>query len=71
MRNNEYEFQYPEFQEEMEEHRQQHMYAQEQMTGGEKAHFIAGAVMAGLAILAVFGVVFFLFLLFCTKVWFV
>ena len=71
MRNNEYEFQYPEFQEELEEHRQQHMYAQEQMSGEEKVHFIAGAVMAGLAILAVFVVVFFLFLLFCTKVWFV
>ena len=70
MRNNEYEFQYPEFQEELEEHRQQHMYAQETMSGGEKVHFIAGAVMAGLAILAVFGVVFFLFLLFCTKVCF-
>ena len=71
MRNNEYEFQYPEFQEELEEHRQQHMYAQEQMTGGERVHFIAGAVAAGLAILAVFGVVFFLFILFCTNVWFV
>ena len=71
MRNNEYEFRYPEFQEELEEHRQQHMYEQEQMSGGEKVHFIAGAVMAGLAILAVFGVVFFLFILFCTNVWFV
>ena len=71
MRNKEYEFQYPEFQEELEEHKRQHMYAQEQMSGSEKAHVIAGAVMAGLAILAVFGVVYFLFLLFCTKVWFV
>ena len=71
MRNNEYEFQYPEFQEELEEHRQQHMYAQEKMSGSEKVHFIAGAVAAGLAILAVFGVVFFLFILFCTNVWFV
>ena len=71
MRNKEYEFQFPEFQEEVEEHRQQHMYAQEQMSSGEKAHFIAGAVVAGLAILAVFGVVFFLFILFCTNVWFV
>ena len=71
MRNKEYEFQYPEFQEELEEHRQQHMYAQEQMSGSEKAHFIAGAVAAGLAILAVFGVVFFLFILFCTNVWLV
>ena len=71
MRNNEYEFQYPEYQEELDEHRQQHMYQQEQMTGEEKFHYIIGAVAAGLAILAVFGVVFFLFLLFCTKVWFV
>lgn len=71
MINKDYEFQYPEYQEELEEHRQQHMYAQEQMSGSEKAHFIAGAVMAGLAILAVFGVVFFLFILFCVKVWFV
>ncbi len=70
MRNNEYEFQYPEFQEELEEHRQQHMYAQEQMSGEEKVHFIAGAVAAGLVIAGVFIVVFFLFLLFCTKVWF-
>ncbi len=69
MRNNDYKFEYPEYQEELEEHRQQHMYAQEQMSGGEKACFIAGAVAAGLAILAVFGVVFFLFLLFCTHVW--
>ena len=71
MRNDDYQFQYPEYQEELEEHRQRHMYQQEQMTDGEKVHFIAGAIMAGLAILAVFGVVFFLFLLFCTKVWFV
>ena len=71
MRNDDYQFQYPKYQEELEEHRQQHMYQQEQMTDGEKVHFIAGAIMAGLAILAVFGVVFFLFLLFCTKVWFV
>ena len=69
MRNNEYEFQYPEFQEELEEHRQQHMWEQEKMSGEETVHYITGAVAAGLVIAGVFLVVFFLFLLFCTKVW--
>ena len=71
MRNDDYKFQYPEYQEELDEHRQQHMYHQEQMTGEERIHFITGAVAAGLVIAGVFLMVFFLFLLFCTKVWFV
>ena len=69
MRNNDYKFQYPEFQDELEEHRQQHMYEQDRISGEETIHYITGAVAAGLVIVAIFGVVFFLFLLFCTKVW--
>lgn len=71
MREEEYKFQYPEFQEELDEHREQHRIQQEQMNGEQTFHFITGAVAAGLLIAAVFGVVFFLFLLFCTNVWFV
>ena len=71
MRNNDYKFEYPEYQEELDEHRQQHMYQQEQMTGEEKIHYITGAVAAGLVIAGVFLIIFFLFLLFCTKVWLV
>lgn len=71
MINDEYKFQYPEYQEELEEHRQQHRIQQEELTGEQKVHFIAGAVGAGLLIAGVFVVVFFLFLLFCTKVWLV
>jgi len=69
MWNEDYKFQYPEFEEELEEYRQQHMMHQQQLTGEEKVHFITGAVAAGLVIAGVFMVVFFLFLLFCTQVW--
>ena len=62
MRKNDYEFQYPEFQEELEEHRQQHMWEQEKMSPEETVHFITGAVVAGLIIAGVFVGVFFLFL---------
>lgn len=69
MKNSDYKFEYPEYQEDLEEHRQQHMYQQEQMTGEEKVHYITGAVAAGLVIAGVFMIIFFLFLLFCTHVW--
>lgn len=69
MINNDYKFQYPEYQEELDEHRQQHMWEQEKMNDEETVHYITGAVAAGLVIAGVFIVIFFLFLLFCTKVW--
>ena len=40
------------------------------MTKEERGAYIWAAVRAGLLILLVFAVVYFLFLLFCTKVWF-
>ena len=50
-----------------EQQRRQHF--QESLSKEEKVHFILGAVSGGLAIAGVFLVVFFLFLLFATKVW--
>ena len=40
-----------------------------EMTREERGAYIWAAVRAGLLILLVFAVVFFLFLLFCTKIW--
>ena len=40
-----------------------------EMTREERGAYIWAAVRSGLLILAVFAIVFFLFLLFCTKVW--
>ncbi len=44
--------------------------APEPMSAEDRRHYILGALLAALAIAAVFGVVFFLFILFCTKIWF-
>ena len=41
-----------------------------EMTREERGAYIWAAVRAGLLIFLVFAVVFFLFLLFCTKIWF-
>ena len=41
----------------------------QEMTREERGAYIWAAVRAGLLILAVFAVVFFLVLLFCTKIW--
>lgn len=43
---------------------------QEELTRSGKIAFTWGVVKAGLLIVAVFGGIYFLFLLFCTKVWF-
>jgi len=55
---------------ELEAKRRAHM-QQDQLDFGEKMSLIGGAVGAGLVVAGVFIVAFFLFLLFCTKVWFV
>lgn len=68
MINNEYEFQYPEFQEEEDEQDKPYM-VQPELTKEEKLHYLLGAVSAGLMIAGVFLVAAFLFLLFCTKIW--
>lgn len=44
---------------------------QSELTPGEKAGIVGGAVAAGLVVAGIFVLVMFLFLLFCTKVWFV
>lgn len=44
--------------------------AEEELSFSEKLHLIGGAVGAGLVIVAIFLVVFALFILFCTNVWF-
>lgn len=56
--------------EELEARRRANMYRDE-LSFGEKMSLIGGAVGAGLVIAGIFIIAFFLFLLFCTKVWFV
>lgn len=66
MNKNEYEFQYPEFQEEEESP----SYMEEpRLTFGESLHYMLGAVSAGLVIAGVFLLAAFIFILFCIKVW--
>lgn len=55
--------------EEWEAEKLRRQYQKDTMNSEEKVHFILGAVLAGLSIAGVFLVVFFLFLLFATKVW--
>ena len=53
--------------ENLDEQRQQQM--QMELSVGERLRIIWGAVAAGLLVAGIFIVLFFLFLLFCTKVW--
>lgn len=55
--------------EEWEAEKLRRRYMQENLSKGEKAHYILGAVAGGLIIAGTFLIVFFFFLLFATKVW--
>ncbi len=43
----------------------------QELSAGEKAGLVGGAVAAGLIVAGIFVLAMFLFLLFCTKIWFV
>lgn len=67
MNKKEYEFQYPEFQEEEEENPS--YMTEPKLTFSESLHYMLGAVSAGLVIAGVFLLAAFMFILFCVKVW--
>ena len=56
-------------QEELMEKRKEQL--RQDISAGEKLSIVGGAVAAGLVVAGIFILVFFIFLLLCTKVWFV